>query len=343
MISSSSVSQSSCFSLLVLLISSVETAAVAFVHNGGRRSLQLVHPFRLALSLSSGDASGSGTGSSNLVASRETQRRDMLQHSPTWLVNEWEKQQQQQEEETTKEWHESFSRNNLADFVPPDSSHLQCLLVGERELDHRRRRRHRHLPWEKEPQAQISFLLDHDHDSRSNQQLSGDGSVNDEDAYDDDIQAASATTCSSNDGRNNSYDLVSTEIATFLANHQNDDTGSQAMYDCIMDKGLMDALIMSNDGAAAGKEPVLELLQQASRTIREHGIYVSVTQELSSSMKDYLIQVGESVGMEWNFDLDGISQDGVSVSVARKYYCTELPHMGLATTTAPSTVNDENK
>lgn len=72
------------------------------------------------------------------------------------------------------------------------------------------------------------------------------------------------------------------------------------------------------------------LLLEASRRLREHGVYVVTTQSgvMPLHMKVYLENSGKLLGMEWKFDLDGISDDGMSVSVARKYFTGELPSVG---------------
>jgi hypothetical protein len=108
---------------------------------------------------------------------------------------------------------------------------------------------------------------------------------------------------------------------------------SQPDYDCILDRGLMNAILSSippsHDTSLVGALSELHaLMHEASRAIREHGIYVVVTDHvLPEHAKEYLTAIGDKVGMMWNFDLDGISSDekGISVSVARKYFTGELP------------------
>eukprot|EP00978_Attheya_sp_CCMP212_P026087 scaffold85134_cov51-Attheya_sp.AAC.1 len=78
------------------------------------------------------------------------------------------------------------------------------------------------------------------------------------------------------------------------------------------------------------------LMEEASRAICDMGIYVMLTNELlSPEVKEYLTEIGNSLGMLWVFDLDGISssEKGMSVSVARKYFHGELPSFqrGIAT------------
>ena len=61
---------------------------------------------------------------------------------------------------TIIEWQDSFQRNDLADFTPPMSNGLNCLMVGDgfdvvNDNDGNKRLK---LPWEEEPEAQITSL-----------------------------------------------------------------------------------------------------------------------------------------------------------------------------------------
>eukprot|EP00957_Ditylum_brightwellii_P019548 1474758-Ditylum_brightwellii.AAC.1 len=70
-----------------------------------------------------------------------------------------------------------------------------------------------------------------------------------------------------------------------------------AQYDCIVDQGLMDAVIALNS-----PEAVKELLHEAAFAIREHGIYVLVTSALSAETRK-MLEDGTD-GFEWEFELD---------------------------------------
>merc|ERR1712238_517868 len=52
------------------------------------------------------------------------------------------------------------------------------------------------------------------------------------------------------------------------------------------------------------------LLEEAAVAIKEFGIYVLVTKELTVDSRKTLEQFGVKVGLEWQFELDGISDDG---------------------------------
>lgn len=77
-----------------------------------------------------------------------------------------------------------------------------------------------------------------------------------------------------------------------------------------MDQGLLADL---NNNEEMGK-----LLYEATKRIRDMGIYVANTPPLSDETKEYLLRLGEVLGLQWVFDLDGISNENESVSVARK-------------------------
>mmetsp|Transcript_4963 Transcript_4963/g.7610 ORF Transcript_4963/g.7610 Transcript_4963/m.7610 type:complete len:91 (-) Transcript_4963:381-653(-) len=83
----------------------------------------------------------------------------------------------------------------------------------------------------------------------------------------------------------------------------------------------MDAVIALNS-----PEAVKELLHEAAFAIREHGIYVLVTSTLSAETRK-MLEDGTD-GFEWEFELDGISNDTQVVSVARRYCTGEMPKVG---------------
>ena len=208
-----------------------------------------------------------------------------------------------------KEWHYSFSRNGLTDFLPQFSDHLSCLMVGDGTGTASTSSRPGRLPWQQEPRASITNLP-----------LSGAG-----------VGKGGDPPISAKD--NGDDELLGQVLARTAASL----TGVDQGYDCIIDRGLMNAVVSSlpstvgwhsRDGPAALVEMHV-LMREASRAIQEHGIYVAVTDCLvPPHAKEYLLAMGEAVGMEWQFDLDGLSSDGINVSVARKYFTGELPSFG---------------
>ena len=85
-------------------------------------------------------------------------------------------------------------------------------------------------------------------------------------------------------------------------------------FDIIVDKGLTDAILCGE-----GFDTFLErLYQEASQVLRcKSGLYLLISYRLSKSNKDFLTEIGDSVEMDWEFDLPD-SNDRVSVSMARK-------------------------
>jgi hypothetical protein len=238
------------------------------------------------------------------------------------------------EVEDWKEWHYSFSRNDFTDFLPQFSSHLSCLMVGGDDDDGESNR----LPWQDEPQAKITNLLLHGEEEHGSVGLLS--VANDDDDEEEEEEAHHCHTADS------LTQLVARTTASMA--HVVDGDKSQPDYDCILDRGLMNAILSSippsqADTPVALIELLHALMQEASRAIKEHGIYVVVTDQiLPENAKKDLTAIGATVGMMWNFDLDGISSDekGISVSVARKYFAGELPSFGQHLST--SIVNEKN-
>jgi hypothetical protein len=100
-------------------------------------------------------------------------------------------------------------------------------------------------------------------------------------------------------------------------------------FDCILDGGVMNSVLSSLPDTVTwhsrtGPAALLELhslMQEATAAIREFGIYVAITDgPVPDHAKEYLVAMGEVTGMEWNFELDGLSNEDVCVSVARRFF-----------------------
>jgi hypothetical protein len=216
--------------------------------------------------------------------------------------------QMEEEEDSWKEWHFSFSRNGFTDYLPQFSGNLNCLLVSDTN-DHANR-----LPWEEEQHSRITkLLLEKDNDTENSGIVKG-PSI---------------------------HDMVATTSSPLIHVEEGKED-----YDCILDRGLANAMIMSiskgNENGEIDERHILELnllMEEASHAIRDMGIYVMLTNELlSPQVKEYLTEIGNLLGMQWKFDLDGISssEKGMSVSVARKYFHGELPSFHRDITTHDS-------
>ena len=84
--------------------------------------------------------------------------------------------------------------------------------------------------------------------------------------------------------------------------------------DAIVDKGLIDAL-MCGEGWNGDVE---RLLTSAARQLKHGGTYVCVSYKLSTATKEFLLDVGRNVGLEWEFDLEDQNNTRVSLSKALK-------------------------
>jgi hypothetical protein len=238
----------------------------------------------------------------------------------------WNEEQQKAQRDIL-EWQESFQRNGLADFTPPMSAGLNCLMVGG-DIDNQPRTEILYddskLPWEDLPEADITSLRVV---STSAVQQSPDLLLSSTDTDNDHrrggtfVQSSTAgltsvsTMLVSMPSRNSAGDqaLYSTKIRR--------SDKEAAVYDCIVDQGLLGAVLHS-------EETVQELLLEASVALREHGIYVLVTGTLSDETKALLEGISLEAGLEWQFELDGISDEASQVSVARRFCTGAMPKVG---------------
>lgn len=86
----------------------------------------------------------------------------------------------------------------------------------------------------------------------------------------------------------------------------------EGKIDAIVDKGLIDAL-MCGEGWNGDVE---RLLTSAARQLKRGGTYVCVSYKLSAATKEFLLDVGRNVGLEWEFDLEDENNTRVSLSKA---------------------------
>jgi SAM-dependent methyltransferase len=89
--------------------------------------------------------------------------------------------------------------------------------------------------------------------------------------------------------------------------------GACQLYDVIVDKGLMDALFCGE----GWNGPVAKLLEEASQLLHPKGVYLLVSYRLPRSTKKFVTEVGDKIGLTWEFDCKG-SNDRVGISLARK-------------------------
>ena len=319
---------------------------------------------------------------------------ELPSYSDDWLLNfhNWDQSEKQlvtnslttwndeirNEQANIIEWQDSFQRNDLADFTPPMSNGLNCLMVGDAFGDDDGSRRVR-LPWEEESEAQITSLRvleesaedtrvdnmvtemteinkttrDNNNNNNNNNCDDGDGesdsdddevvitiNCNDEKNEDEDQEVAGVplaavplskgSMCGTNGGMVRT-EVVSRASGTTSASSESssamrvqDPNKYAAAYDCIVDQGLMDRILVLENS----HETIRELLEEAAIAIKELGIYVLVTKDLSEDSRNILEEYGLKAGLEWQFELDGISDDTQVVSVARRFCNGEMPKVG---------------
>lgn len=227
-----------------------------------------------------------------------------LQHKPPILAL-------LETEDNWKEWHYSFSRNGLTDFLPQFSAHISCCLIGGGDDNNGNAGRSiagrstsqlgTQLPWQVDSDASCSITH---------------GGVAD--------QSATATTSDAHLLHKSNAVLGNLATATTSMI----ESGEEG-FDCILDGGVMNAVVSSLPDTVtwhsrAGPQALLELhslMQEANAAIREFGIYVAITDgPVPNHAKEYLVAMGEVMGMQWKFELDGLSNEEYSVSVARKFF-----------------------
>lgn len=262
-----------------------------------------------------------------------------------------------QQQADISEWKDSFDRNGFADFTPPMTDGLKCLMIGDGVFSSSSSGRRggkmttttattssssfseeAKLPWEDERGAAVTAMevIQINLNSNSNEDSEGRGSPRS-------LPSSSSPT----------EIIFETRPTTTRRQHKADqrddhDNSNRLMvsdperpayvYDCIVDQGLMDS-VLSYYHHSDTSEAVEELMFEASTAIREHGIYVLVTSKdnLTTTTKQFLDVHGKMVGLEWIFELDGISNDDRVVSVARRFCTGAMPRTGkLATATKKS-------
>eukprot|EP00984_Skeletonema_dohrnii_P024875 scaffold14018_cov105-Skeletonema_dohrnii-CCMP3373.AAC.1 len=211
-------------------------------------------------------------------------------------------------------WHDSFVRNGLADFVPPLTDGLSVLVVGNRFQG---------------PTAVGELEDTNDDQSSTSAEINEEGLDSGSTFVKADASDGNASD-ESNSARQPQDSSCSFLAAVFNDENTVDEDESSSTdleftsYDCIMDKGVMADLCASADDDSSSnsyknKKDIARLLYEATKRIRESGVYVANTSPMSLETKEYLSKLGEYLGLQWEFDLDGISDDTLSVSVARKF------------------------
>ena len=183
------------------------------------------------------------------------------------------------------------------------------------------------LPWEDLPEADITSLrvvsTHHDQDLLlpfdGNEKSGGGGLTKSTTNGMMTTTSISTTLISMPSTTQNTNNIDDDEIPSSSKIRRSDKKAS--VYDCIVDQGLLSA-VLNNE------ETVQELLLEAAVALREHGIYVLVTQNLTDETKSLLESMSLDAGLEWEFELDGISDETSQVSVARRFCTGAMPKVG---------------
>jgi hypothetical protein len=209
-------------------------------------------------------------------------------------------------------WHDSFVRNGLSDFVPPMTGELNVLVVGGQN--------------QQLINGETNVLAgDEDKIDISNNNL--DSNVSEGGTNASKVEALKYQPSSlQHVQRDSSCSFLASifdENSDIKSSSRESNTALESvMYDCIMDEGLIADLVRTSTDTGISnknKQDVARLLLEATKRIREIGIYVANTQPMSTETKEYLEMLGEMLGLQWEFDLDGLSDEKTSVNVARKF------------------------
>jgi len=243
-----------------------------------------------------------------IVPTASARSLSSLQHKPPFLAL-------LEAEDNWKEWHYSFSRNGLTDFLPQFSDHITCCLIGGGN-DNGNIAGHS-LSGTSQLGTQLPWQVDSDASCSITHGTSGSGTVA------ADLPATRSAHTNLQHKSNDVHGKLSAATTTSMI--ESDSKG----FDCILDGGVMNAVVSSLPETVtwhsrAGPEALLELhslMQEANAAIREFGIYVAITDgPVPGHAKEYLVAMGDVMGMEWKFELDGLSNEDYCVSVARKYF-----------------------
>lgn len=309
----------------------------------------------------------------------------LASYSDDWLLNFHNKDQSEKqsttnslaawnekirdEQATIVEWQDSFQRNDLADFTPPMSNGLNCLMVGgdfdvyDDGEDGSRRLK---LPWEDVPEARItslrvledsiatsSVVVEEEEENNffavstndDEPTITIDSNNNDDD---EDASVSERSMVAAPGARRavlgSTGGMVRTELVAPAGTKTGNDASSSsttttairvqdpnkpvATYDCIVDQGLMDRVLALDTTNIDAKQTVRELLGEAAVAMKEFGIYVLVTKTLEEDSRRLLERYSHEAGLEWQFELDGISNDSRVVSVARRFNTGAMPKVG---------------
>ena len=229
-----------------------------------------------------------------------------------------------------KEWQYSFSQNGFTDFLPQFASHLDCLAID----------------------VHVDVHVDVDVDNQDPVAAAISSALESPSASDDTINTRLPWQYGDDDDFNLMEDEATSSIKTMplsatsspSLSHSNSNRHSHYhtsnettsinkvdadAFDCILDGGVMNGIVSSLPSTVTWHSrtappailDLVKLMNEANQAIREYGIYVAITEtSIPDHARGYLDAMGQVMGLDWNYDLDGLTSDLYHVSVARKYY-----------------------
>ena len=262
------------------------------------------------------------------------------------------------------EWHDSFLRNGFGDFVPSSMSSddvMNCVVVGQQEhfagapSQQSTTDTQDHSEWIRDGlEAQAAAMSkDEDHFRKSLSvsplptETSSESTLSRSSSFG--LTQAPLYDCILDYGLMDSIlsvsycgaagDLLLNSFLTEPSTRVQGDTETQVVVasSATKSKHVSSAMQRSVGAASASTGSmtamVALLLQEASQVLQEHGIYIVLVRPslMTPVLQDYLRSIGQVVGIQWTFGLDGISNDDVCVSVARRFFTGTLSSSPKAT------------
>ncbi|KAG7362847.1 methyltransferase domain containing protein [Nitzschia inconspicua] len=207
--------------------------------------------------------------------------------------------QQQLDEHTYQtpntEWHDSVALEDIAAAVPPNST---CLVVGCGTS-----RLPQVLLQQPAPPRSLIMLDTSPTCLERLKQLYGDtcGTTTMDYVCGDATQLTQYFATSSSSKNKINIDISCTTATTRGFKSYATTATRESSVDIIVDKGLMDAILCSEgwDG------PLERMLQEASQVLKPAiGQYLLISYQLPRTTREFLVEVGRDVGLEWEYDVD---------------------------------------
>lgn len=217
---------------------------------------------------------------------------------------------------TATEWHPSVSLEDIASVVPPNG---KCLIIGcgnSNLPDVILKQRNRILPSSLVLLDTSQTCLNQLRERHERMDGNGEKSQVILSNTEVDYVCGDVTKLSNYFGVDN--DVVNGHETGRNSKNGRDNGNEEKSFDMIIDKGLTDAILCGEgwDG------PLEKLLDESAKVLSmETGQYLLISYNLPSSTKRFLVEVGDKVGLKWDFEYDLVtstSHDGVSVAMARK-------------------------